>query len=324
MSYLRTFGPRADPATALLWGLIALSLIVVSIFVVLVPLGVLARRARGDVANLGSIPARAGPTGFAWFYVGMTLTVVALTGALVWTVAALAMIDSPPTPPRLTLDVIAHQWWWEVRYPRPGGGHFFVANEIHIPTGTPVAIRLASPDVIHSFWAPGLTGKTDAIPGQINLTWLQADRPGAYRGQCAEFCGLQHSHMGFEVIAEAPAAFKAWARNQARPAAPPMDAEAARGERVFVAHCGGCHAIQGTAAKGVVAIPAPAGAVPAPDLTHVMSRRFLAADTIPNTIGGLSGWIANPQALKPGAHMPRTYLSGPQLTAVVHYLETLR
>jgi cytochrome c oxidase subunit 2 len=346
MSYLRTFGPRADPATTLMWGLVALSLAVVAIITLLVVLGVLVRRRRGAVEALASLPAERGSGGLAWFYVGMPLTVIALVGALAWTIAVLAAIDSPPVKPRLTLEVTGHQWWWEVRYLSPDPSQTFVtANEIHIPTGQPIQVELVSADVIHSFWAPALTGKTDAVPGQTNLAWLQADRPGVYHGQCAEFCGVQHAHMGLDVVAQAPAAFEAWRRSQLQPAAAPVTAEALAGERAFVAHCGACHAVQGTDAKGqtsadfigpvtAASLAAEAAAGPTrrsstggvvgPDLTHLMSRSSLAAGTVPNTVGGLSGWIANPQALKPGAQMPATYLSGPQLSSVVSYLETLR
>lgn len=343
MSYLKTFGPRADPATALLWGLAILSLAVVAIITVLVLAGVLARRRRGAVASLASLPAERGSGGLMWFYIGMPLTVVALIGAMAWTVGVLAAIGSPPVKPRLTLEVTGRQWWWEARYLFPDARDDFVtANEIHIPTGQPVLIKLVSADVIHSFWAPGLTGKTDAIPGQINLAWLQADRAGTYLGQCAEFCGVQHAHMALQVVAQAPAAFAAWSENQARPAAPAAGAAGTGGEKLFAAHCGGCHAIRGSGAHGVAAdmaepaslasLAAEAAAHPpdgehgivAPDLTHLMSRTSLAAGAAPNTVGGLSGWIANPQALKPGTRMPVTYLSGPQLSSVVAYLETLR
>ena len=346
MSYLTTHGPRADPATALMWGLTALSLAVVGIITILVVWGVLVRRRRGAVASLADVPAERGAGGLAWFYVGMPLTVIALVGALAWTVAVLAAIDSPAVKPRLTLEVTGRQWWWEVRYLTPDASQTFItANEIHIPTGQPIQVRLVSADVIHSFWVPALTGKTDAIPGQTNVAWLQANRPGVYRGQCAEFCGLQHAHMGLDVVAEAPAAFETWRRGQLRPAAAPVTAPEIAGEALFEAHCGACHAVQGTDARGqasgdfigpvtVASLAAEAvadptrhsstGGVVGPDLTHLMSRSSLAAGAVPNTVGGLSGWITNPQALKPGAQMPATYLSGAQLSAVVRYLRTLQ
>ena len=187
------------------------------------------------------------------------------------------------------------------------------ANEIHIPAGQPVLVRLESNDVIHSFWVPALAGKTDTIPGRINLTWLQADRPGTYRGQCTEFCGMQHAHMAFAVVADPPAVFARWRAAQALPAVMPVG-EAAVGQHVFMGHCAGCHAVGGSAAHGRKG----------PDLTHLMSRTMIAAGLLDNNVNTLSGWISDPQALKPGARMPPTWLSGPQLHAVVAYLGTLR
>ena len=325
MSYLRTFGPRADPATALTWGLIILSLAVVAIITVLVVVGAVVRRRRGTVEALTELPVSRGASGRAWFYVGMPLTIVALVGALIWTVEVLAAIDSPPVKPRLTIEVTGHQWWWEVRYLSPEPSQAFVtANEIHIPTGEPVLVKLIGADVIHSFWIPTLTGKTDTVPGQTNVAWLQTARPGVYQGQCAEYCGVQHAHMGVEVVAQPPAAFEAWRLGQLRPAPVPSDVLALAGREVFVAHCGACHTVQGVDTQTNTARALAAGGVLGPDLTHLMARSNLAAETVPNTVGGLSGWIGNPQALKPGARMPTTYLSGPELSAVVHYLETLR
>ncbi|HEY5048459.1 MAG TPA: cytochrome c oxidase subunit II [Rhizomicrobium sp.] len=323
MSYLRTLGPRADPATVLLWGMIALSLAVVAIIAVAVAAGIVARRRPGSVDSFADLPAQRGTGGLAWFWVGMPLTVIALVGILVWTVAVLATIDSPKARPRLTLEVTGRQWWWQVRYLSDNPAEIFVtANEIHIPTGEPVLVKLVSADVIHSFWAPVLTGKTDAIPGQINVAWLQADRPGRYHGECAEFCGIEHARMGLDVIAESPATFEAWRRGEMRPAVTPSSALEATGEEVFAVHCAVCHSVRGMGLP-VVRRAGEHGIV-GPDLTHLMSRETLAAGTVPNTIGGLSGWIGNPQALKLGAQMPKTYLSGSELQAVVRYLETLR
>lgn len=323
MGYLRTFGPRADPATVLMWGLIVLSLAVVGIITVAVVAGVLMRRRPGPVDNLAALPAQRGTDGLVWFWVGMPLTVIALVGAMAGTVAVLATIDSPKSRPRLILEVTGRQWWWQVRYLSNNPAETFItANEIHIPTGEPVLVKLVSADVIHSFWTPSLTGKTDAIPGQTNIAWLQADRPGRYHGQCAEFCGIEHARMGLDVIAEPPAIFEAWRQGQARPAAISGTDPAVSGEEVFAGHCAVCHGVRGMSLP-VVRRPGQKGVV-GPDLTHLMSRETLAAGVVPNTIGGLSGWIGNPQALKPGVKMPKTYLSGPQLSAVVRYLETLR
>ena len=311
MNYMRTFGPRADPATALAWGLTGLSVAVTVIFAVLVAAGVIVRAPRRPASARAP---QAGPPALAWFYVGLSLTVAALLVALVWTLQALAAVASPPRPTVLTLDVIGHEWWWEVRYLGATPDQTFeTANEIHIPVGQPVLVRLHGADVIHSFWIPALTGKTDTIPGRTNIAWLQADRPGLYRGQCTEYCGVQHAHMAVFVVAEPTAQFAAWRQGQLQTAAPPPSG-LATGEAGFVAHCGACHTVRGTDAGGIVG----------PDLTHLASRSTIAAGTLPNTPAALAGWIGNPQALKPGTLMPATNLTGPQLSAITAYLETLK
>lgn len=311
MGYLETFGPRADPVTALAWGLIVLSCAVCAIVAVLVLAGVLARRSRaGEPASI-----RRGQGALAWVWGGVAVSAVALLACLVWTVQVLAAIDSPPTRPALTIEVTGHQWWWEARYlsDRPDQV-FTTANEIHVPVGRPVLIKLASADVIHSFWVPALTGKTDTIPGRTNVSWLQADRPGVYRGQCTEYCGEDHALMAFYVVAQPPAAFEAWRRGQLATPAAPAAPQAVRGAALFQDHCSVCHRVAGTDADGVVG----------PDLTHLMSRSTIASGILPNTGADLAGWVSDPQALKPATRMPPTNLSGPDLHAVVAYLETLK
>ena len=174
-------------------------------------------------------------------------------------------------------------------------------------------IELKSQDVIHSFWIPKLGGKMDVIPGQTNVTWLQADDPGTYRGQCGEYCGAQHAHMAMFVIADTPADYALWVRDQLQDAAEPATEPARLREQVFVAHCAACHAVRGTQAGGILG----------PDLTHLMSRRTIAAGLLPNTPGNLAAWIADSQALKPGSRMPSLLLSGGDLSAVMNYLQTL-
>ena len=313
MNYLRTFGPRADPATALTWGLIWLSLAVCAIVATLVVAGVVLR-ARPRPISAAAAPIEQQGGGLAWIYIGLALTVAALAVALVWTMSVVAAIASPPRSPALTIEVTGHQWWWDVRYAGGPGQTFVTANEIHIPVGQPVLVKLFGADVIHSFWIPALSGKTDTIPGRTNLAWLQADRPGVYRGQCAEFCGLQHANMGIRVSADTPAAFEAWRQAQIQPALDVTAPDAVAGRAVVVAHCGACHTIQGT----------DAGGVRGPDLTHLMSRATIAAGAAPNNPDALSGWIANPQSIKPGALMPATYLSGAELAQARAYLETLK
>jgi cytochrome c oxidase subunit 2 len=211
----------------------------------------------------------------------------------------------------VVIDVIGHQFWWEVRYPNQ---EIVTANEIHIPVGEPVALRLTSADVIHSFWVPELHGKLDLTPGLTTHLLLQADQPGEYRGQCAEFCGVQHARMGLLVIAGTRADFDAWVARQQLPAAPPTDEVAIAGQQVLLgSSCVYCHTVAGTNATGTLG----------PDLTHLASRRTLAAATVPNTRGHLAGWIIDPQAIKPGNKMPPTNLSAEELLALLAYLETL-
>jgi cytochrome c oxidase subunit 2 len=313
MGYLRTFGPRADPATALTWGLMDISIAVTVIVTGLVIVGVIVRR--GRVGAAGGPPVERGAAGLSWIYGGLALTVAVLLFSLVWTVEVLAEINSPPTRPALTLEITGHQWWWEVRYLTGRPDETFVtANEIHIPVGQPVLIKVTSADVIHSFWIPALTGKTDTIPGRTNLAWLQADKPGVYRGQCTEYCGAEHAKMALYAIAEPAAAFEAWSQGQIAPAAAPVSPRAVAGEAVFQAHCAACHTVRGT----------PAGGVVGPDLTHLMSRGTIASGVLPNTPDALAGWISNPQAIKPDALMPPSGLSGPDLGAVTAYLEGLK
>ena len=210
------------------------------------------------------------------------------------------------------IQVIGHQWWWEVRYPQLG---IETANEIYIPTGTRVKIELLSSDVIHSFWVPQLHGKLDMIPGRVNRFWLEADSSGQYRGECAEFCGTQHAHMDFTVVAVSHAQFSHWAAAQAKPASPPADAMAAEGRSAFQFNgCAYCHTVNGNGAGG------RAG----PDLTHFASRLTIGAGMLPNTRAYLGGWIVSAQHLKPGVRMPDVTLSGEELQAVLTYLEGLR
>ena len=212
----------------------------------------------------------------------------------------------------LTVLVIAHQWFWEVRYP---GTDAVTANEIHVPARTPVRLEVRTDDVIHSFWVPELNRKIDTIPGRTNAILLRADRVGVYRGQCAEFCGLQHANMAFYVFADPPARFRAWLADQARPAHASPSAQTQAGLRVFLDQgCAACHTIRGTPADGDVG----------PDLTHLASRTTLAALTIPNRPGYLAGWILDPQHVKPGNKMPALELNGTQLRSLLDYLTGLR
>jgi len=212
---------------------------------------------------------------------------------------------------RMTIVVTGHQWWWEVRYP---GTTAVTANEIHIPVRTPVRLEVKTADVIHSFWVPELNRTIDAMPGKRNAIELYADAVGRYRGQCDEFCGLQHAHMGFYVYADPPTVFRRWLANQEKPARTPGGGLAAQGKQAFMtSSCASCHTIRGTSASGYVG----------PDLTHVATRSTLAALTIPNDRRDLSHWIVDSQAVKPGNQMPNMHLSGDKVKALVAYLEGL-
>lgn len=244
------------------------------------------------------------------------LSVVVLIAILFESVLTGRAEDAIRTPDALHLQVTANQWWWDVQYVNDLPSlNVTTANEIHLPVGRPVRIDLLSTDVIHSLWIPSLQGKVDLIPGRLNELWLQADRAGVYRGQCAEYCGLQHAKMALVVVAEAPDAFERWLAANRAPAVPPSTPEQERGKTVVErGPCAMCHNITGTLA----------GARSAPDLTHIGSRSTIAAGTLPNTRGYLGGWIADPQHVKPGNRMPVPGLSDEQLQAVIAYLESLK
>jgi len=234
----------------------------------------------------------------------------------VFVVAMTAMGRYPEPPAVVTIHVTAHQWWWDVEYEFPKlDQHFRTANEIHVPVGESSRLVLTTADVIHSFWVPKLQGKLDIIPGDTNELRLLPKQTGVYVGECQEFCGQQHAHMGLRVIVDDTTTFKNWAAAQladAQPAAPNV----LDGEQLFVGGpCAMCHSVRGTPANGQVA----------PDLTHFGSRLTIAAGTLPNTLGNLEGWIANAQAIKPGAQMPTmTAFTGPQLRAVAAYVASLK
>lgn len=209
------------------------------------------------------------------------------------------------------VEVIGWMWWWEIRYPRLG---VVSANEVHIPVGRPVRLTVRTGDVIHSFWVPRLHGKIDLVPGRTNMLRLDATEPGVYRGQCAEYCGLQHTRMGVTVVAHEADDYAAWAAGERAPATTPVDSLAVAGAGVFEVACASCHTVRGTLATGARG----------PDLTHLASRRTIGAGTLPNTHENLMAWVADAQRIKPGNAMPSMNLRDADLRAVVAYLETLR
>lgn len=308
--------PASEPAAQLAnlgWLVTIIAVIVCAIIAVLVLIpGLRGWRA----SRAGENPPIHRGDGERWIVIGgIAIPLAILFGVFVATAATLSNTSHPPTRAKFMIEVTGHQWWWEVRYPSPDlQQSFTTANEIHIPVGEPVTLRLESRDVIHSFWVPQLQGKIDLIPGQTNTFWLRADSAGVYRGQCAEYCGMQHAHMAMQVVAQPRAQFESWIAQQRRAAAAPSDSLASAGRSAFEHQaCSLCHTIRGTSAAGKVG----------PDLTHVASRMMLGAGTIPNTPGHLAGWIMSSQTIKPGNDMPQMYMDGASLHAIVAYLATL-
>ena len=241
---------------------------------------------------------------------GVIIPGVVLIALLVVSVRSQVALGMPKT--ELTIRVTGHMWWWEVEYPDLG---IVSANEIHIPVDQPVRIELISTDVIHSLWVPNLQGKMDLLPDKVNVTWLHATEAGVFRGQCAEFCGVQHAWMGLEVIAMPPESFTQWTQARRSPRVAELSSSQQHGLDVFFkVACHNCHGIEGTAAVGVRG----------PNLTHLASRRTIGAGILENNHGNLSGWVANPQTVKPGNLMPRTHINSADLRSLVEYLETLK
>jgi cytochrome c oxidase subunit 2 len=246
----------------------------------------------------------------------VAITVFTLFAVLFMSVITGKKVEGLTSKNPVTIQVTGHQWWWEIQYPNPQADQTVTtANEIHVPVGKPVVILTNSDDVIHSFWAPSVHGKRDLLPGYSSAFWIQIDKPGTYPGRCAEFCGLQHAHMGFSIVAEDENTFEQWEQQQLKPATDPGDPNAARGKQVFLTHaCIMCHTIRGT----------DAGSKMGPDLTHLASRKMIAAETLPNTPGALAGWIIDPQRIKPGNKMAPNPLEPDDLQALIAYLQTLQ
>jgi cytochrome c oxidase subunit 2 len=226
------------------------------------------------------------------------------------TVQVIFRTQAPPPPDALEVVVRGWQWWWEFRYPSLG---VVTANELHLPAGRPVVLRLEGPDVIHSFWVPNLGGKRDVVPGRRNQITMTPDTPGEYLGQCAEFCGASHANMGLRVIVDPPDVFTRWVTGQTAPAVQPAG-QAAEGQAIYArSACVGCHTIRGVSA-GVLG----------PDLTHFATRRNLAAGMLPSTADNLTRWLLDPPAIKPGVKMPKVGLSETEARAVAEYLLSLK
>jgi len=307
--------PAGDQASALHQLLMLMTIVCGVVYgVVLVGIGWSLWRGHNHTTAFGDTPgddrrlSRGLWTAAAAIVIGLTVLVV---GSFIADRALFATRGKNAMEVRVT----GHQWWWRIEYRDSTTGRLIeTANELHLPLGRTTRLTLGSADVIHSFWVPNVSGKIDMIPGRRNTLDLTPRHLGWFRGQCSEFCGAQHAHMAFDVKVESPAAFDVWLATQTRPAPPPLDAVAARGQAVFAGPCAACHVVRGTDASG------RAG----PDLTHLASRHSIAAGTLPMTRGGLQGWIAQPQALKPGTSMPAVSLAPADADAVAHYLETLR
>jgi len=314
LNYLTGSGDKADSVVPLTWGVTIISIAVILIISLLVA-GAIWRRPGITAQPAGSkIAVDEETNGLSWIWIGVGISSLVLLFTVVWTMAVLAKVTSPSAKPALTIEVTGHQWWWQVRYLSDDPSQIFTtANEIHIPVGKPVLFKLVGADVIHSFWIPQLGGKTDTIPGQTNETWLEAHTPGIYRGQCTEYCGLQHAKMGLLLIAQTPQNFAAWRAHQLQSPARPLDGGQWAGLANFTNHCGSCHTVRGTDAGGSLG----------PDLSHLMQRHTLAAGVMANSPADLDRWIADPQGIKPGNLMQRPELSDRERASIVSYLKTL-
>lgn len=303
-SALDAKGDRAETIAWLFWALLAISVVVFIVMVGAFLIGA-ARRTSRDTRNDKSDGTRVISI-FGIIIPGAI--VLAVFGVTLWVLADMSTsADAADT----TIEVVGHQWWWEVKY---SDHDFTTANEIHIPVGKTVNIQLTSQDVIHSFWIPQLADKLDMLPGHTNVLPLKANEAGTYYGQCAEYCGAQHANMAIRVIAESEDDYASWISSQQQVAAQPESGEIERGQQVyFNAACMYCHTIAGTSSSGKIG----------PDLTHLASRDYIGAGVLENNPGNLRGWILNNQTIKPNNQMPNFYLSPEDMDALIAYLESL-
>ena len=308
---LQPAGPVAQTIAEMAWVLIVGAGVV---FVVVMVALVWALRHRHSAP--GDIGRDAGKLG--WIVgAGFVFPVVVLSALLVYADWRAQGLTPPRGAHELVISVTGHLWWWEVHYSDPARGlDVVLANQIHLPVGRAVTLGLTSHDVIHSLWVPALAGKIDMVPGRVHQLRLQADRPGVYRGQCAEFCGEQHARMALHVVAQPPEDFERWLQAQNQPAQAPREPLAQRGAQVFAEQrCTACHTVRGLGPDAAIG----------PDLTHVASRLHIAAGTLPMNETSLRNWVAHPQAAKPGARMPSyDRLDDDTLGALAAFLAQLR
>ena len=313
-SALDPAGPQAGHIAALWWFMLWVCIAVLTLVTIALLIALFRARTTDSVAVTTPEPPPDRRTGIiVGICVAATsiILIVFLTASVV-TGHRIAQLASDQG---LTIKLTGYRWWWKVEYPDAEAAKTLTtANEIHIPVGRPVLINTYSQDVIHSFWIPALQGKRDLIPGNPSAIWLQADQPGIFEGQCAEFCGFQHAHMRLVLVAEPEEKFQQWLEAQRQPSRAPANSLAQRGQEIFVTGpCALCHSIRGTDANGQVA----------PDLTHLAARLKIAAGTLPNTPGHLAGWIVDSQHIKPGTAMPPTSLPADDLEALLAYLRGL-
>jgi cytochrome c oxidase subunit 2 len=313
-SVLNPGGSAAAVISRLGWFVFILFLIVAVVMWALIAL--IATRPRGNLREHAPVNVGGGQN---WILIGGFAIPTAIL-AVVFITGLSAMSKFPVhgginMPAEILLT--GHQWWWEIRYMEGQlDKRVLTANEIHIPVGRAVDIDLASVDVIHSFWIPTLHGKVDLIPGQLNRIRIQADHPGVFRGQCAEYCGAQHAHMVLLVVAHTPEDFQKWLAAQRAPAIEPATPEQSHGRDLFLSRaCVVCHTIRGTGADGTVG----------PDLTHIALRRGIAANTLTNDEANLAAWVTHAQSIKPASAMPNlSQFNGQELRDLVAYLRNLR
>lgn len=316
---INSAGPQADNIAGLWW----LMFVICSIVFVLVMIALLLalrNRTREPLSAMAPMLELKPEQERRRRNVVLTAVVMTVIILFVFTIASFSagrsMSADMASKNGLTIEVTGFQWWWEFRYHDVDASNVFTtANEIHIPVGVPVTLNLRANDVIHSFWVPNLAGKRDLIPGKSNTLWLQANKPGVYRGQCAEYCGMQHAKMAFWVVAEPQEQFNAWRQNQTQTSVTPTTDSQRRGQQIFLSStCVMCHTINGT----------PAASNVGPNLTHVASRNTIAAATLANTREHLYQWVKDSQSVKPGNRMPQHNLNEGDFQALLDYLQSLK
>lgn len=308
LGYMDATSPVGGSIASLGIGLLAIS---VGVCIIVGLLLIFALWRGGQHADLAIAPVN-DRTAIRWIGIGAAISTVFLLGAAIWTLITVSSIGEPAQANSLRVEVSAQEWWWSVKYfSDDPAREFTTANQLVISVGVPVQISLKSRDVIHSFWVPKLGGKMDMVPSRTNVTWFEADKVGIFRGQCSEFCGLQHANMGFDVRVLSQEDFDAWWNRQLRPAEGSADDPRFK---TFMVRCAACHAVRGTLAGGILG----------PDLSHFGERETIASGLLPNTPANLAKWINNTQTIKPGVRMPELDMLASEIDDVTNYLEGLK